>query len=311
MNFVHWDNSFLTAQRLLFLFGLAGWLAVAIGLFTACDEKERPVAPQTVPLRVITHLPSLTETVFALGLGNRLVGVTDFCHYPAETAAIAKIGGIFTPSTEQVLALRPDLIVLDQRQPELVERYGTLGLRTLAVDTSNLPGIMATARAIAAALGAPEAAERFVADFQGRLDAVARRAAGRPAPKTLVIISHDPGELREVWAAVKGSFHDDLLRLAGGTNVFPNPSGRYIKIAYEELLALKPEIVISILTETTADPALVAREEALWRAAPQLLGPSSRVCPLVGEWMHVPGPRVPILAEAFFACLHGSPETAP
>jgi ABC-type Fe3+-hydroxamate transport system substrate-binding protein len=199
------------------------------------------------PRRVVSLCPSLTELVFALGRGDRLVGRTRFCHTPAEgVAAVPRVGGTKNPRVDRIVALAPDLVLLNEEENrrEDAEALAAAGVPLHVSFPRDAAGTAAMIRAVGAALGAGAAAEAMAADLERRSAAVraraaARRAAGAQPVRWAYLIWRGP------WMAVRDdTFVSALLDDAGGANVFAGAASRYPAVTAAELAAAQPDVVL-------------------------------------------------------------------
>src|SRR5437870_9144625 len=164
--------------------------AAALG---GCAPAPSP-APAGPPARIVSLAPSITEMVYALGAGERLVGVCAQCDYPEAVARLPRVGGYLAPSVEATLGARPDLVIAvpSPGNREAVRAIERAGVRVLVVHDRTLADLWASMRAVAGALELPAAGERLVADVTARLGAVRDRVAGRPPRRVLMIVGHSP-----------------------------------------------------------------------------------------------------------------------
>ena len=140
------------------------------------------------PKRIVSLIPAVTEMIFAMGEGPRVVGVSSYDRFPPQVAAIAKVGGLLDPNVERLLALRPDLVIVYNTQQELKQRLERAAIPIFSYEHRGLPDITETLRAVGARIGSAEAANRVAAKMESELDAVRRSVAGRPRPKTLLVL---------------------------------------------------------------------------------------------------------------------------
>src|SRR5438105_4682038 len=167
-------------------------LLVALPLLAACGGRPPPPAT-TPPQRIVSLAPSITEIVYALGAGDRLVGVCAACNQPAA-AALPRVGGYLAPSVEATLVLRPALVIVvpSPGNREAVRAIERAGVRVLVVQDRTLGDLWASIRDVSAALGIEAAGAALIGDVQRRLDDVRARVAGRPRPRVLAIVGHRP-----------------------------------------------------------------------------------------------------------------------
>jgi ABC-type hemin transport system substrate-binding protein len=234
----------------------------------------------------VSLVPSLTEAVFALGLGERVVGVTEWCVHPAEgVAKLPKLGGTRTPDLAAILALAPDLVIANQEENRRrdVERLEAAGVKVwLTYPRTVAEGAQLLAEL--AELGAsPEARRRVVEPV---LEAVAEAERARPAEGVPVFcpIWRDP------WMVVGAdTYAHDLLTLAGGRNVFAAPRGRrYPRVTLDEVVAAAPEVVL-----LPDEPyAFGAEDVAELRRLPLPAAQNGRIHLIDGTWVSWYGPRI-------------------
>ena len=271
-------------------------LCVAAGLGATAGETPR---------RIIAHLPNLAEAAFAMGLGDRVVGVSDFVLYPPEAAAKPRVGGVIDPNFERILSLRPDLALLHSSQAELAARYRRIGVRALLLSDASIPDVLASFREIGHVCGAPERAEALVARVQADLDAVRESARGKRPVRTLVVVGHEPGSLQNLFVAATGSFHDALLRIAGGENVIGRSPIASAKLSTEEILRRNPEAILMLYGEAPPSADETRRRVALWKPLAYLDAVrNGRVYVLAADYMMIPGPRMGRIARDMEAALH-------
>lgn len=199
------------------------------------------------PQRIISLAPNMTEILFALGLGNRIVGVTSFCDYPAEAKRKPKVGGMSNPSLEAVISLKPDVVVMtiDGNPREFQERLRSLGIKTYVFRASRLRELPKGVRALGKALGVQEEAEMFAGEFEA---AVKRVEAGEritgthtssPWKRALFIVWPEP-----LIAAGPGTVIDDALTLIGLDNIASDSRVSYPKYSIEEIIRRAPEVIV-------------------------------------------------------------------
>src|SRR4051794_40773247 len=139
-----------------------------------------PLLAVAAPQRIISTAPAITEILFALGLGDRVVGVTTYCLYPPEAQKVKKIGTWEHPNIEEILALRPDLVIVQKTAVHSRTVFGNIRLNVLEVQNNNFGDIRDAITKIGAAAGVPERARALVAKIDDKLAAVKQRVAGRP-----------------------------------------------------------------------------------------------------------------------------------
>ena len=268
-------------------------LAAGLGPFVG----EASAAP---PARIVSLAPSITETLFAIGAGPRVVGVTDYCRYPPEAEKAARVGGYLTPSYETLVALRPDLVVVLPEHDDLRPRLEALGLAVLRVDHRTVEGIVDGVRTLGARCGG-EGAEALAAELAAGLDAVDKSMAQRPRPRVLITLGRPGGAFRSVLGGGPGGLHDDLITRSGGVNVLADAPVPYPSLSAEGLLRLDPDVVVELV------PRREDRERARaeWSALGSLRAVRrGRVVVFNHDFLSVPGPRLVRFVAELARALH-------
>lgn len=281
--------------------------ALAVLAPAGCRRPGAGRASGRGPLRIVSTAPSVTETLFALGLGPQVVGVSTYCRYPPEAARVAKAGTYLNPSIEPILAMKPDLVIIVKNPIQLAARIEALGLRVLEVDQDSIAGIHDAIRRIGRAAGAEREAEALSAGIRGELEAIRRRASKYPPRSAAFIVGRTPATLDGMVAA-GDCYLDEIMRVAGGVNVFAGAAAPYPKVSLEEILARDPEVVIDMgeMAETAGFTEERRRSiAALWSRYPALKAVRGRrVFAVSSDIYVVPGPRVVEAAREFARMLH-------
>jgi len=250
------------------------------------------------PARIVSTSPSITESLFALGLGDRVVGVSSYCRYPPAVLKLAKIGSFIKPDAEKIALLRPDLVVVQKAksaQP-LPGRLAALGIKYLEVEPGSLADVYSTIQDIGRATGVPDRAQRVIADIRKRLDAIHAEAPNRSRPTVLLIVGRDPGLLSNLIGVGPGAYLDELIEIAGGRNVLADSKVAYPRISMETVVRTDPEVILDAGAMGTTQNDGTKGENELKQ--PWLLHRELRavrnglVFGLTSEALVVPGPRV-------------------
>jgi iron complex transport system substrate-binding protein len=266
------------------------------------DQLGRVVKLDKIPERIISLAPSNTEVLFALGLGDKVVGVTDFCDYPPEAQTKPSIGGYSTPDMEKIIALAPDLLVADaiQHEKETIPELERRGLAVIALGPKTLDEVLASINIVGKATGKEKEASRLVKDLTARIKAVTGKTAGlSPAekPKVLFVTWHDP-----LWTAGSGTLINELIEKAGGVNIAQGLSG-YQVISLEEVVAADPDVIITLTGHGVGN---LGFEWA--QTEPRLKGTSAlkngRVYQIYADIAARSSPRIVIALEEFAEFFH-------
>jgi iron complex transport system substrate-binding protein len=269
----------------------------------ACGSSAPPAAHAAA--RIVTLLPNLTEIVVALGAGERIVGCTSYCPREGLRTEVAVVGAPLGPNLERIAALRPDLILLQDTQRAWRDRLRAMNLRAVEVPGQSMADVFAAVRTIAGLLDVADTGERLNKRLKGELDDVAQRVAGARPLRTLLVIGHDPGALREIFLAGRGTFIDRLLQIAGGANALEASPVAYPKVGVEEVLRVNPQAVFVLAPDENDTPAAQEREARLWSALAYLDAvKNGRVYLVTGRDVMTPGPRMADTAAHFARLLH-------
>lgn len=277
---------------------------LAVGLLTAILACARPPASPVpavaAPQRIVSLSPALTEILFAVDAGDRVVGVTQFCDFPPAAKTKPKVGGYVNPSVESVLALKPDLVVVSpgpgNRDSALAMQRA--GLRLEIVPAETLEESLAAIEGVARIVGAEVTGRELAASIRARLDAVAKRVLAMPRVKTLFCLQTDP-----IIAAGRGTLPSQLLELAGGSNVVA--AQRYPRLDVEAVTAAMPELILQARMDVANGAAHA--EDAFWKRWPAIPAVAhGRVVVLPDDVALRPGPRVADAVEELAGILHGT-----
>ena len=266
------------------------------------DQLGRPIRLGRPPQRIVSLSPSNTELLFALGLGDRVVGVTDYCDFPPEALKKPKIGGFSNPDLEKLIALSPDLIVADQiHEKEVIPELERRGLPVLALDPRNMDQVLESIRLLGQVTGKEAEAARLVEEMKIRTGGVAQKVAGlspQERPRVLFITWHDP-----VWTAGKGTWHDQLITMAGGQNLLPELEG-HKTVDLEVVLQRDPQVIIagSGHGEALRQPYLWALDEPRLKGTEALR--KGRVYEINADIVSRPSPRLVEGLEEMLRLLH-------
>ncbi len=265
------------------------------------------------PRRIVSTAPSITETLFALGLGDHVVGVSNYCHYPAVTAKIPKIGTYMQPSIEAILALKPDLLIMQKTAIHSKSRFEPYHLNVLEVSQNSIAEIQQSITTIGGATGVADRARSLNQRITTQLAAVRAKAATKPPVSVVFVVGRTPGALEGIVAVGSHNYLTEMMELAGGRNIFNDSKVPYAKISAEEILARSPQVILDM--GDMSDPTGITEEHKqsvvkLWNRYPTVAAVrDKRVYAVASDIFVVPGPRVIELAHALAHLLH--PELFP
>jgi iron complex transport system substrate-binding protein len=268
------------------------------------DETGRTVrVPQAIN-RIVSLAPSLTETVYALGLQDRLVGDTDYCDYPPDAQKKTKVGGAINPSLEEIAHLKPDLVLVTKHLNTLdtVHSLDALGIASYATDPRTVDEIVASAKRLGEVLGAAEAGEALAADLQRRLEVLQQKIGALPPRRVLFVVWTDP-----LISIGKDTFIADALRRAGATSIVDSRQD-WPQVNLEEVAKLQPEVLVFADSHSEAVPASldVLATRPAWRILDAV---RDRKYAVISDAVNRPAPRIVSAIEDLAAKLH--PEAFP
>lgn len=210
------------------------------------DSLGRQVVIREKPQRIVSFAPANTEILFALGLGDKVVGVTDYCDYPVEAQSKEKIGDFYAPSVEKAVVLEPDVIFATGGvQSEVVEQLDSLGQVVIALDPKNIDEVLEAVRLTGKVTGSIEQAEQIIRDMEQRIEAVRGKLAALPPGErvdTFILVWIEDSK---VFSAGPGTFVSSIISLAGGYNVADESKVEYPQYSIEKLMEKNPEVIIS------------------------------------------------------------------
>jgi iron complex transport system substrate-binding protein len=297
---------YLTRRSLELLEILFRQLRFAAVLFITCAVS----AAQAKPERIVSTSPSITETLFALGIGDRVVGVSQFCNYPPEVQKLPKVGSYIKPDAEAIARLAPDLVILERNSSAVTERLNTLHIAFIEVPHSTLEDIYAEIQIIGKAAGVPDRSASLIAQIKGSLDAIQSKAKATPSPRVVIIVDRQQGTLNNLIAVGPDNYVNQILEIAGGTNVL-SKSGvpQYPRISLETVLRENPDVIIDISGTQETEAARRASREAtlsLWGQYREMAAVrNNHVYAGTTDSLVVPGPRTPIATQRLFDFVHG------
>jgi iron complex transport system substrate-binding protein len=222
---------------------LAAWFVPAYASRTLTDESGRKVTVPDHPHRVICLLPSVTDTVFALGSGDDVVAISDYTTYPPAALKKPSIGSLVKPSIETILSFHPDLVLGTEipGSAETATQLEAVGIPVYLVDPHGLAGILHSVESIGEALNREQQAAALNASLQRRIDAVRARTAGKPAPRVLVPIWYDP-----IITVGKHAFITEIVEAAGAKSVTDDLIADWPQISLEAVITRAPDSLLLI-----------------------------------------------------------------
>lgn len=204
------------------------------------DVRGRQVSIKAKPMRIVSLAPSNTEILYALGLGDRVVGVTRYCDYPAAAKSKPKVGDM-NVSAEAVVALKPDLVLAHGCvNSSAISKLEKLGLTVFAIDPKTLEEVARDIRTVGKITARPKTADRVAASLEAAIKDVRHARARKPARKALVVVQSNP-----LWAAGPKTFVDEMLAIAHATNICHDARPGFAPFSKELAISRNPDIIIT------------------------------------------------------------------
>jgi len=295
----------LKIASLFFCLGFSIWACSSEGGPKQSETaSEIGIRRRTSPQRIICAAPSITEFVFALGFGHRVVGVSDFSTFPPEAKGKPQVGGLINPNKEKIVSLEPDLLILQGRNDSLARLCKESGIRFLSIEIDSLEDIWSAVALIGEELKAPDKASALVLRIQEELRSVRERIPPLPPVRVFLSLGHTHGDLTGLMTASSRTFIHELLTLAGGDNIFKDASGLYPQISKESLVKRRPEVIMETIPGGAGDKKqkMLIRD---WLQLPMLPAVrSGRIHFLTEDYLLIPGVRIAHIVLRFAQIIH-------
>lgn len=265
--------------------------AALMVVLAAALPASPPLAQAT---RIVSLVPNVTEMIYAMGAGNRVVAVSSYDTFPPEVQKLPNVGALLDPNVERILSLRPDLVIVYASQDDLKRQLAKAGIAVFDYRHSGLDGVSATVREVGARIGAGAAGTALAERITRGLDAVRQRVRALPHPRTLLVFGRERLALRGIYASGGVGFLHDMLAAAGGDNVFADVRAESVQATTEQIIARKPEVVLEVRAANSAFPTGErGAETRTWSALGSVPAVrNGRVIFLFDDRIVIPGPRV-------------------
>lgn len=261
---------------------------------TITDDASKSITIEAAPERIVSLAPANTEIAFALGLGDKVVGVTTYDDYPAEVTKIEKIGDFTTPNLEAIAAAKPDLVLATTGvQASAIAKLEEMGATVIAIDPQSLEGVYADIERVGQATGTADKAAAIVDGMKAEVESVRTAVQGAEPVTAFVEIAQNP-----LYTVGKGTLIDELVALAGGTNVVTQES--YVAYSAEQLVKADPEVYLAT-KGSMSDPAALAKRAGYAKLAAVK---NNRVFVLDDNLVSRPGPRIVLGLKEIAKALH-------
>jgi iron complex transport system substrate-binding protein len=287
---------------------------VFAGSMTVQQRLDAPTQPAISPRwqcgRIVSMAPGITETLYALGLGGRVVGVDRDSHYPPEVERVKRtgnVGGNYNPNIEVILRLKPDLVIMLEEQALALPKFDLLKLETLVVSHQTLDGLIESFRTIGRACGKGPEGRQLALDFQNRIDCIRQRTQGLASPRVLFVLDRTfgAGRLADLHVAGDDKYIDAIIELAGGQNAYRRRGVRCPIISTEGILRLNPDAIVELVPSSAIDKH--GRQAILddWKELSEVQAvKDNRIFIFDNDYAMIPGPRLLRFIEDLAEQLH-------
>jgi iron complex transport system substrate-binding protein len=266
------------------------------------DGLGRKVTINTVPQRIVSLAPSNTEILFALGLGDKVVGDTEYCNYPEAAKTKPKVGGFSTVDIEKVVSLRPDLVLATRiHDKTIIPALENLGITVVALTPGSLNEVLDSIKLVGKITGQDKEAAELIKNLGTRIEEITDKTQNlspEQRPRVFYVTWHDP-----LWTAGTGTLSNDVISQAGGQNIASDITGDKT-IDLETVISRDPEVIIVSVGMGTGEdlPWQYIKAESRLKNTQALL--NDRVYKIDGDLIHRPGPRVVEALEEMTQFIH-------
>ena len=252
------------------------------------------------PQRIVSLAPHITEIVFKLGAGNRLIGRTDFCNYPAQAEQIESVGGYLNIDFEKLVSLKPDL-VLQFPNPENKQKLEALGFRVEDIPNETIADIMNSILKIGKIIGLEHRAQQVCDDIHDTLKIVEGKGDGLSGNITaLLLVGRERQSLRGLYAAGKSTYLGEIWKLCGGMVAFKEVNARYFAFSKEDLIKKKIDVILEFHRGWDLNQQDLQKEKSIWKVFSNLRAvKKGNIFIFNDDFFLIPGPRITRIALLF------------
>ncbi len=282
-------------------------LAIVLALSVNHNNQDKtsklpPAEARNAPVRIVSLAPNITEILFAMGLGEKVVAVSSDSDWPDQTATMEKVGTFWRPNTEAVIAARPDLVIAlaFEQQRAVVESLSRLNYPVLTLKLDKIEELPAAIQKIGLATGCGQQADELTKKIDGQLQGLKSRLHSTENVKVLWVIQPEP-----LRVAGRNTFVNQLIELAGGENAVGPTIQQYPLLGTEGILRCAPQAIIQSAMTTDNLPRQQQAAEAFWSKWPDLPAvKNNKIYVVESDTVLRLGPRLPQGVELIARCLH-------
>jgi iron complex transport system substrate-binding protein len=276
---------------------------IVIAALCAASQTASAASPQ----RILSLAPAATEILFDLGLGGKVIGVTEYCTWPPEAKSKANVGDMMHVNLEVLVSMNPDIVVISSMNGHLQSQVEALGYPVVVVGQDSLEEVCDSMIRVGEACGISDFAKKRVAGLKETVDALTVKPGGGRNKRVLVVVGRDIDDtsFKKVYIAGPRSFYNDLLSRSAAVNAYTDDQP-YASISQEGLLRMDPDLIIELVGEhgmTNVDTESIL---AQWKKVKDLRAAQSGNAAVIrGDFTFRAGPRYPLILEAFKKAING------
>jgi iron complex transport system substrate-binding protein len=257
------------------------------------------------PKRIISLSPGVTEVLFAIGAGDQVVGVTDFCVFPEKAKSIPRVGGLLNPSYETLITLKPDLIIHQPNKHKIKNFVDKLGIHNLPISMLSLAEIFSSIKKIGVATHREPAADRLIQSMRDKINFHRKRLADVSQKSVLLILGISNDSMRELYGVGPKTYLGEMLALAGGKNILAETQAQYPKVSKEFIIHKSPEIIIEVGPKDILSREASQKRRQGWQKFSTIRAVKNNNIHFIGSgYILIPGPRLVNIIDDFVNAIH-------
>jgi iron complex transport system substrate-binding protein len=255
--------------------------------------------------RIVSLSPGITEILFAIGVGDRVVGVTDFCNYPEKAKTLPKVGGLLNPSYETLITLKPDLIIHQPNKHKIKNFTDKLNIRNLPISMLSFEEIFSSIKQIGIATHSETGANRLIQSMREKIDFHKERLAGVSQKSVLLLLGISNDSMRELYGVGPKTFLGEMLALAGGQNILSENHAQYPKVSKEFIIHESPEVIIEVGPKNILSVEASKKRRQGWQIFSTIRAIKNKNIHFIGsDYILIPGPRLVSILPHFVKAIH-------
>ena len=257
------------------------------------------------PQRIISLSPGVTEILFAIGAGDRVVGVTDFCVFPEKAKSLPKVGGLLNPSYETLITLKPDLIIHQPNKHKIKNFVEKLGIRHLPISMLSLAEIFSAIKKIGVATHREPGADRLIQSMRDKINFHRKRLENVSQKSVLLILGISNDSMRELYGVGPKTYLGEMLAMAGGKNILAGTQAQYPKVSKEFIIDKSPEIIIEAGPKDILSREASRKRRQGWQKFSTIRAVKNNNIHFIGSgYILIPGPRLVNIIDDFVNAIH-------